>query len=725
MKILKKIDFFDNGVHTRKYYFCGLRYLKKKWADNFKETYLFNFKVSGHYFGAANTLCGNAETDIVFLSDLLKYIHKKGKLISMAEKTATVVIPVYNGVQHLEILIPSLIKNTPENVDIIIVDDCSPDKDTQEFLAKLKNNKRFVVKKNEKNLGFVATINYAMSLIKTKYAIWLNTDTVVPEAWVERLLAQFNEYDKIASITPFTNSGVCFSFPMFGQDNTLPVSFERIDKVFQQIQSDISINSIYSGTGFCMAIDMDCWREVGELDYNAFGKGYGEENDWCFRAGRKGYKHLIAPDLFVWHRHGGSFLSEEKQRLCKEHQAVLCERYSEEMKKNVPDFYGKDPWKVYRAAAGLLCCDKDTVLVIDLKSNNSAKSGAIDYRKYLIKEFMENGQDVVLVEYDINRGNRWTVKPGAFNLDVEINLKSFSDIKYLLNILNVKQIIVNNLAFNNCVESVIDVLYEIKQQYNIKLSYKFHDHLSICPSFFLLNKDCVNCECFERNTHCKDCLMNNRYKTIQRTDIDAWRRAWKKLFSCVEEFNFFSEYTYNKIRRVYPVVEKKHTIKEHVSLFSENYTKYTQPRVKGEINVAFVGSFYKEKGAHYFVELSKLCKSTNVKINFYIIGVDNKNIKHENVRYICGYSRDELGAILTKNNIHAVVYSSIGNETFSYLAQELMILKVPFVCFDNGAHAERVRKYKYDLARIADSVSENSLLVVLKDLMQSVYGIKI
>ena len=47
----------------------------------------------------------------MFLYDLLKYIHKKGKLISMAEKTATVVIPVYNGVQHLEILIPSLIKN--------------------------------------------------------------------------------------------------------------------------------------------------------------------------------------------------------------------------------------------------------------------------------------------------------------------------------------------------------------------------------------------------------------------------------------------------------------------------------------------------------------------------------------------------------------------------------------------------------------------------------------
>ena len=70
-----------------------------------------------------------------------------------------------------------------------------------------------------------------------------------------------------------------------------------------------------------------------------------------------------------------------------------------------------------------------------------------------------------------------------------------------------------------------------------------------------------------------------------------------------------------------------------------------------------------------------------------------------------------------------MVYSSINNETFSYLAQELMLLNVPFVCFNNGAHAERIQKYKYNLAEIADNVSTESLSSALQDLIKKIYNI--
>ena len=54
-----------------------------------------------------------------------------------------------------------------------------------------------------------------------------------------------------------------------------------------------------------------------------FGKGYGEENDWCQRAIKKGYKNLHVTNLFVYHKHGGSFPSEEKQRLISKNLTVL------------------------------------------------------------------------------------------------------------------------------------------------------------------------------------------------------------------------------------------------------------------------------------------------------------------------------------------------------------------------------------------------------------------
>ena len=39
----------------------------------------------------------------------------------------------------------------------------------------------------------------------------------------------------------------------------------------------------------------------GDLDAEAFGKGYGEENDWCLRATKAGFVNLLAEDVFVHH----------------------------------------------------------------------------------------------------------------------------------------------------------------------------------------------------------------------------------------------------------------------------------------------------------------------------------------------------------------------------------------------------------------------------------------
>jgi len=47
MKLFKTKDFMNNGIHTKRYYFCGVRYLKKIWIGLCTETFLFWFKISG------------------------------------------------------------------------------------------------------------------------------------------------------------------------------------------------------------------------------------------------------------------------------------------------------------------------------------------------------------------------------------------------------------------------------------------------------------------------------------------------------------------------------------------------------------------------------------------------------------------------------------------------------------------------------------------------------
>ena len=55
--------------------------------------------------------------------------------------------------------------------------------------------------------------------------------------------------------------------------------------------------------------------EVGLFDAKTFGRGYGEENDFCNRAEQLGYIHVMCDDTFVYHKGTGSFQSKERQQL--------------------------------------------------------------------------------------------------------------------------------------------------------------------------------------------------------------------------------------------------------------------------------------------------------------------------------------------------------------------------------------------------------------------------
>lgn len=71
--------------------------------------------------------------------------------------------------------------------------------------------------RNETNLGFVKTVNVAVRHVSTPCFVLLNTDVVVPEGWLERLTAPLAQNSHIASVTPFSNSAVYFSYPWKGK----------------------------------------------------------------------------------------------------------------------------------------------------------------------------------------------------------------------------------------------------------------------------------------------------------------------------------------------------------------------------------------------------------------------------------------------------------------------------------------------------------------------------
>ncbi len=90
----------------------------------------------------------------------------------------------------------------------------------------------------------------------------------------------------------------------------------------------------------CMC-DAKVLLEIGGFDTERFGRGYGEENDFCLRARRQGYRNVLAGDVFVGHEGGASF-THEKQQLIDEGLAELDQLYPD-YRSEINDFLERDP----------------------------------------------------------------------------------------------------------------------------------------------------------------------------------------------------------------------------------------------------------------------------------------------------------------------------------------------------------------------------------------------
>lgn len=235
-------------------------------------------------------------------------------------KSVDIVIPVYNAYDDLIKCYESILKYTDlKHNTLILVNDKSSDEKIYELLMNISNdakeqNNKIIVIENKENMGFVKTVNVGMSYSNND-VILLNSDTVVTKDWVEKLKKAAYSRENIASVTPFSNNATICSLPNFLQDNPLPDGFD-IDTFAQTVEriSLLQYIDVPTAVGFCMYITRKSINKVGLFNYEDFGKGYGEENDFSMRAYKNGFTNIICDNLFVYHKGGQSFSKEVKSK---------------------------------------------------------------------------------------------------------------------------------------------------------------------------------------------------------------------------------------------------------------------------------------------------------------------------------------------------------------------------------------------------------------------------
>ncbi len=185
------------------------------------------------------------------------------------------------------------------------------------------------MERNSANLGFIRTMNKAIgeAVARRFDLLLLNSDTIVePGALVE--MARVSRLDPmIGFVNPRSNNASIATLPLtarFGDCVPPRDAYRALAAMLPEF------TYVPTAIGFCLLIRWNIIADFGGFD-EVYGAGYNEENDLVMRAGRCGYRAVLANHAFVWHQGEQSFGTANFSRDHWEplNRAVLLRRYPE------------------------------------------------------------------------------------------------------------------------------------------------------------------------------------------------------------------------------------------------------------------------------------------------------------------------------------------------------------------------------------------------------------
>ena len=621
-------------------------------------------------------------------------------------KSIDVIVPIYNAFEFTEECIKSVIKNTDLNKHtLVLINDKSPDEKILPMLLKYKNenkDKQIVVLDNDENMGFVKTVNRGMAFSEND-VILLNSDTEVTKNWIQKIqvCAYSNKY--IATVTPLTNNGTICSVPNFGIDNELPenMSLEEYAEMIEK-SSKNRYPELTTGNGFCMYIKRTVINEIGLFDDETFGKGYGEENDFCYRALDHGYTNVLCDNTFIYHKGTQSFkkenLTASRAALIEEHMKLLRKKHPIYVQKT-DNFIANNPIHDIQESVNLniLLHNKKRVLYLvnEWEENMEMTGGTSLHLKDIIQSNLKNNiASFVLApdKYDLSRFKLYLYtdkyKKEIANYKTEINYYG--------------QIVYTNNSYKEVLENIfdsfkIDILHvhhflfqtfdaiDIAKERNIYSIITLHDLYMICPSINMVYKD-KYCE-YDDKKDCSKCL-NIRYG-VNSNILQNWRNTCKNVLEKFDKILVPSENTKKIFKNTYKELEIE-VVEHGVDVIN---TEIKERNNSKTFNIAFVGAMAIHKGSNILKDLVRKNNDSNIKIHLFGKSEDKELTKSKSNYINHGqYTRGELPQLLINNNIDLVCIFATWPETYSYTLTESYMAHIPILTFDIGAVGDRVKK---------------------------------
>ncbi len=620
-----------------------------------------------------------------------RYLRRSYEIESnMLGTKVDIVVPIYNAEKSLPRFLED-VKKTNIRYRLILIDDASIDENTQKLLkqyAELHTNVELI--RNSQNIGMVGAINRGLAMSRN-HVVLLSANVQLPQNWLERLIAPIVKDPTVASATPFTNSGSICGFPLSYKSNTVfnHINVEQIDRYFRGIRSIYT--TIPTGVGFCMAISQRAIKEVGLMDQKTFGKGFGEDTDWCRRAVKKGFRNVMVENLYVYHNTGYSFFAEDRRRRMQHNREKLMVKHPD-LVESMKEFNQADPLGPIRAY--VLC---------RLTSSLSSK------RYMIFHSELAGGSNIYIQRYAEHRRNekavtvliRYRRSTRLYQIEYQwgkykaiLDMKSLDEVFAFCDTMELNQVIVNHLVTYPNVREHLKRIREYAEEKGIRLMAMVHDYYLICPSMYLMNEKEEYCG-IHTLSQCEHCLKNQQGYSLQDfASVREWRSAWRSFLLACQEVRVFSQDSAQLVKKAYGGLDQ-------IQILPVQHT--VLPKIKKEfkttktLNIGLLGTLTDFKGLQLVSKMVSLINEEKLPVRFVLCGSTFGKFKGRGLIQTGRYQTEKLPSLIQQNDIDLFFISSIYPETFSYTTQEAMEMGMPVACLPIGAPAERVARYEKGL----------------------------
>jgi len=204
----------------------------------------------------------------------------------------SIIIVNYNGKNHLEKCLKSIMKINYPNYEIIVVDNNSTD-DSIEFVKNTYPS--IIIIKLEKNYGFAEPNNIGAKNAKGDLFLFLNNDTEVNPNFINEMVNVLQKDSEIA---------ICQSLLLKpnGQVDSSGDFIDTLGRTFSSKDKANEVKKILSARGASMMIRKESFWDLGGFDKKFFASY--EDVDLGWRAWLWGYKIVLVPNSIVYHTGG-------------------------------------------------------------------------------------------------------------------------------------------------------------------------------------------------------------------------------------------------------------------------------------------------------------------------------------------------------------------------------------------------------------------------------------